>query len=89
MASLPPLQLHLRRNPDESSSSRVLPVAVHTIQSIRSELSEGFRAVSGNKLPEAQTAFKSALHSLLLVAVSSDDEAKEVSDAFNSLSNRG
>ncbi|THH32069.1 hypothetical protein EUX98_g2109 [Antrodiella citrinella] len=80
LASLPPLQLYLRRNPDESSSSKVLPVAVRTIQSIRTELSEGFRAVSGNKLADAQVVFQSVLHNLLLVPVSSDDEAREWRD---------
>ncbi|KAF7798456.1 hypothetical protein EIP86_009677 [Pleurotus ostreatoroseus] len=79
-ASLPPLELHLRRNPSESSPSRVLPVAVHTLASVRSELSEGFRAVSGNKLSEAQTVFRTALHTLLLVPVTSDSEAKEWRD---------
>ena len=78
LASLPPLVLHVRRNPSESAPSRVLPVAVNTITSIRSELSEGFRAVSGNRLAEAQTAFRGALQRLLLVPVSSDSEAKEV-----------
>lgn len=78
-ASLPPLQLHLRRNPQESSPSRVLPVASRTLPSVRSELSEGFRAVSGNKLPEAQVIFRSVLQALLFVPVSSDSEAKEVS----------
>lgn len=78
VASLPPLQVHIRRNPDEASSSRVLPVAVKSLQSTRSELSEGFRAVSGNKLSEAQTIFRSVLHALLLVPVSSDSEAKQV-----------
>ena len=78
MATLPPLQLHLRRNPEESSLSRVLPVAVRTLASIKAELGEGFRAVSGNKLPEAQTVFRSVLHSLLLVPISSDADAKEV-----------
>ncbi|PIL23467.1 transporter [Ganoderma sinense ZZ0214-1] len=79
-ASLPPLQLHLRRDPEESSSSRVLPVAVRTITSIRAELSEGFRAVSGNKLPEAQVVFRAVLRSLLLVPISSDSDAKEWRD---------
>ncbi|KAL4254742.1 Coatomer subunit alpha [Abortiporus biennis] len=80
VASLPPLQLHIRRNPEESSPSRVLPVAIRTIQSIRSELSEGFRAVSGNKLPDAQTVFRTVLQSLLLVPVTSDAEASEWRD---------
>ncbi|EIW55216.1 coatomer subunit alpha-2 [Trametes versicolor FP-101664 SS1] len=80
MASLPPLQLHLRRSPEESSPSRVLPVAVRTLPSIRAELSEGFRAVSGNKLPDAQTVFRAVLRALLLVPISSDSEAKEWRD---------
>ncbi|KAK7676789.1 hypothetical protein QCA50_020257 [Cerrena zonata] len=79
-ASLPPLQLHLRRNPQESSPSKVLPVASRTLVSVRSELSEGFKAVSGNKLSEAQTIFRSVLQALLLVPVSSDSEAKEWRD---------
>ncbi|EGN92902.1 hypothetical protein SERLA73DRAFT_65083 [Serpula lacrymans var. lacrymans S7.3] len=80
IASLPPLQLHVRRNPSESSPGRVLPVAARSLQSIRSELSEGYRFVSGNKLPEAQTTFRSVLQALLLVVVSSDNEAKEWRD---------
>ncbi|THH21133.1 hypothetical protein EW146_g328 [Bondarzewia mesenterica] len=79
-ASLPPLHLHLRRNPAESSVSRVLPVAVVTLRQLRSELSEGFRAVSGNKLSDAQKTFRYVLQSLLFVVVSSNDEAKEWRD---------
>lgn len=51
---------------------------MRNLASIRAELSEGFRAVSGNKLPDAQTVFRSVLRSLLLVPISSDSEAKEV-----------
>lgn len=79
IALLPQLQLHLRRNPEESSPSRFLPVAARTIQSIRVELSEGFRLVSGNKLPEAKEIIRAALQTLLLVSVSSDSEGKDVS----------
>jgi coatomer protein complex subunit alpha (xenin) len=79
VASLPPLQLHIRRNPAETSLTRALPVVVRSLASIRSELSEGFRFVSGNKLPEAQTVFRSVLRALLLVPLSSDDEAKQAS----------
>ena len=78
LASLPPLQLHIRRDPAESSLSRVLPVAVQALRQVRAELSEGLRAVSSAKLPEAQGIFRSVLQSLLFVAVSSDEEAKEV-----------
>ncbi|KAJ3516748.1 hypothetical protein NLJ89_g923 [Agrocybe chaxingu] len=76
-ASLPPLKLHVRRNTNESSPSRVLPVAVRSLQSIRAELAEGYRFVSGNKLTEAQATFRSVLESLLLVVLSSDEEAKQ------------
>jgi coatomer subunit alpha len=77
-ATLPPLHLHIRRNPAESSLSRVVPVVARSLQSVRSELAEGFRFVSGNKLAEAQTVFRSVLNTLLLVALTSDDEAKQV-----------
>ncbi|KAG6377425.1 coatomer WD associated region-domain-containing protein [Boletus reticuloceps] len=78
LPSLPPLQVHIRRNPSETSPGRVLPVVVRSLPSVRTELSEGFRSVSGNKLPEAQAVFRSVLQTLLLVVVSSDEEAKEV-----------
>lgn len=71
--------LHVRRNPTESSPSRILPVAARSLQSIRSELADGYRFVSGNKLADAQTTFRSVLQGLLLVVLSSDDEAKQVS----------
>ncbi|KAJ6473546.1 coatomer subunit alpha-2 [Mycena vitilis] len=77
VASLPPLQLHIRRNPAETSLARALPVVVRSLASIRVELSEGFRFVSANKLAEAQTVFRSVLRALLLVPLSSDDEAKQ------------
>ena len=63
----------------DASPSRVLPVSVQTITSVRAELSEGFRAVSGNKLQDAQAVFRHCLEALLLVSVSSDTEAKDVS----------
>ncbi|TFK34464.1 coatomer subunit alpha-2 [Crucibulum laeve] len=80
VASLPPLKLHVRRNPTESSPSRVLPVAARSLQSIRSELVEGYRHVSGNRLADAQSTFRSVLQALLLVVLSSDDEAKQWRD---------
>lgn len=55
-----------------------MPVVARSLQSVRSELAEGFRFVSGNKLAEAQTVFRSVLNTLLLVALTSDDEAKQV-----------
>ncbi|CAK5274683.1 unnamed protein product [Mycena citricolor] len=77
VASLPALQLHVRRNPGETQMSRVLPVVVRSLAAVRSELGDGFRAVSANKLADAQIVFKSVLLQLLLVPLSSDDQARE------------
>ncbi|KAF8884902.1 coatomer subunit alpha-2 [Gymnopilus junonius] len=79
-ASLPPLKLHVRRNAGETSPSRVLPVAARSLQSIRAELTDGYRLVSGNKLAEARDTFRSVLQALLLVVLSSDEEAKQWRD---------
>ncbi|KAF5389654.1 hypothetical protein D9757_004110 [Collybiopsis confluens] len=80
VASLPPLQLHIRRNPSESSPGRVLPVAARTLQSVRSEFAEGARDVAGNRLSDAQATFRSVLRALLVVVLTSDDEAKQWRD---------
>jgi len=79
VASLPPLKLHIRRNVGESAPSKVLPVVSRSLQSVQSELAEGYRLVSGNKLADARETFRSVLQTLLLVVISSDDEAKQVS----------
>lgn len=79
VASLPPLQLHIRRDPSESSPSKVLPVAARSLRSIQAESVDAARDVAGNRLVEAQTAFRSLLKSLLLVVLTSDAEAKQVS----------
>jgi coatomer protein complex subunit alpha (xenin) len=80
------LKLHIRRTTSESSSGRVLPVVVRSLPSVKSELTDGYRLVSGNKLTEAQTTFRSVLEALLLTVLSSDDEAKLVRLFLYSLS---
>lgn len=57
----------------------MLPVAVKTLQNVKPELLEGYKAVQGNKLPEAQEHFINVLMSLLLVPITSDAEAADVS----------
>jgi coatomer protein complex subunit alpha (xenin) len=78
LASLPPLRLNVKHNPAESSPGRTFPVIVRPLPSIRAELSEGCRFVSSNKLADAQTTFRVVLQNLLLVTVTSDEEAKTV-----------
>jgi len=72
------LQLHIRRNIEESSATRVLPVAIHSISSIKNDLREAYRSVQANKLPDAEAAFRAILETLLLVIITTDEEAKEV-----------
>ena len=79
-ASLPPLRFTFRRNIEESSAGRVLLVAVKTLQSVKPEVQEGYRALVHDRLAEARENFKSVPRSLLLVSSASDTEAKEVSD---------
>ncbi|KAF8531096.1 coatomer subunit alpha-2 [Gautieria morchelliformis] len=76
-ASLPPLQLHIRRNIEESSATRVVPILVHSISSVKADLREAYRAVQANKLSDAETVFRAILHTLLLVVITTDEEAKE------------
>jgi coatomer protein complex subunit alpha (xenin) len=56
---------------------------VQNLRQARAELSEGLRLVSGAKLPEAQATFRSVLLLLIFVAVTSDEEAKEVGVLLN------
>ncbi|KAJ3935811.1 MAG: coatomer subunit alpha-2 [Lentinula lateritia] len=84
VASLPPLQLHIRRNPSESSLSRVLPVEARSLQFIRSEFADGARDVAGNRLVNAQATFRSVLRALLVVVLTSDEEAKQWRDMVTS-----
>ncbi|WFD41655.1 hypothetical protein MPSI1_000287 [Malassezia psittaci] len=81
----PPLKLYLRRNNEasESEMSRVLPATPFSIAHLTShDLQEAYRLVSGNKLPEAQTVFRSLLHKLLLTPAGSEDEALEIADTI-------
>ncbi|KAI6023111.1 hypothetical protein BKA83DRAFT_4493235 [Pisolithus microcarpus] len=55
------------------------PVQLHTLATIHAELAEGFCLVSGNKLQDARATFRSVLQALLLVIVSPDTDAVEIS----------
>lgn len=82
-ASVPPIQLHIRRNPDEVSPGRVLPVVHRSIKTLRAqEFNDGCRFLAGNKLTDAASTFKQLLHSLLLTVPLSSEEHAEVSTLF-------
>ncbi|PWN48212.1 putative COP1 [Violaceomyces palustris] len=78
-----PIPLHLRRNNEESEGelARVLPASPRNIKEITAtELQEGYKAVSANKLQEAEAIFRNMLHRLILTPASSEVEASEIQD---------
>ncbi|EJD51205.1 coatomer subunit alpha-2 [Auricularia subglabra TFB-10046 SS5] len=81
-ASMPSLQLHVRRNPDRDAPGQVLPISVKTLAGARTEIKEATRAIQLNQLADAESGLRAALRTLLFVTVSSDEEAKEWRDVI-------
>jgi coatomer subunit alpha len=77
-ASMPALHLHLRRNISQSAPGQILPAAYQTLASVQADLQEGFVFFNKADLASAKQIFVQALLSMLLVVVSSDEEAKQV-----------
>jgi coatomer protein complex subunit alpha (xenin) len=78
-ASLPPLQVSLRRTKDESSGLNVLPLAARSLQSVTSELNNAYALFRRANFVEAANTFRSVLQSLLLVLAQTPEEESEVS----------
>ena len=79
----PPLVLHLRRNNEASEGelSRVLPATPFAVSHLAThDLQDAYRAVSGNKLPEAEGLFRTLLHKLVLTPAANESEAAEIAD---------
>lgn len=78
--SVAPLPLHLRRDPEETSPGRVLPVVFRSLQTLRAtELAEAQKLVTANKLVEAAAAFRSILLSTLFIVPTSAVDVNQVS----------
>lgn len=79
--SLPPIQLHVRRNPTAApATSNVFPVVSCSLQNIVSnELQDAYAFVKKAKFNEALALFRTIIQSMLLVVVSTDAQAQEVS----------
>jgi len=79
--SLPPIQLHIRRNPTAApATSNVFPVVSCSLQNIVSnELQDAYAFVKKAKFNEALALFRTIIQSMLLVVVSTDAQAQEVS----------
>ena len=77
-AGLPPLVNYVRRNVDETDSRKLLPIIPKDLESIATvDLQEGYSAMRSNKLDDGLKTFKRILHSLLVNAVSSQQDVGE------------
>ena len=75
---LPPIANYVRRTVDESDSRKVLPILPRDLETIASaDLQEGYGAMRSNKLEDGLKTFKRILHSLLVNAMSSQQQVTE------------
>jgi coatomer protein complex subunit alpha (xenin) len=74
---LPPLEFHLRHD-QRGVSSHSLPRLPWDFEKIKSvQMREAFKYVTNNKVEEAITTLRDVLHTILLLAVSSKQDADE------------
>ena len=77
-AGLPSLINHVRRNVEENDTRKALPIIPRDLESIANvDLQEGYGAMRSNKLADGLQTFKRILHSLLINAVSSQQQVTE------------
>jgi len=81
-ASLPPLQISLRRNPEDTEGRNILPIAARSLQSVVVELNNAYASFKKANFLEAANTFRVVLQSLLLVVAASPDEESEVSLSY-------
>ena len=75
---LPPLVNYVRRNVEETDSRKLLPIIPRDLESVATvDLQEGYSAMRSNKLDDGLKTFKRVLHTLLVNAVSSQQDVGE------------
>ncbi len=75
---LPPLINYIRRTVDEIDTRKILPIIPRDLEFIAaSDLQDGYAAMRSNKLEDGVKVFKRILHSLLVNAVSSQQQVSE------------
>ena len=78
--SLPPLGFNVRRNPEVTELSGVLPTSAFTLADLKAnELAEANRFFGRGKFAEALSAFRTILQKVLLLVVTSEADIAEVS----------
>ena len=84
---LPPLVNYVRRTLDETDPRKVLPIIPRDLEHLASnDLQAGYDTMKANKLEAGIGIFKGILHSILVNAVSSEDEVAEAKKLITSAS---
>ena len=82
--SLPPLALHVRRNPETTEMREVLPFVSFDLEDVKAEeLADANRYFGRGKFVEALTTYRGVVQKLLLVVASGQGQATEVSQIRN------
>ncbi|CAG8565874.1 7824_t:CDS:10 [Paraglomus occultum] len=82
--ALPSLAFNVRRNPEETEKSRLLPALAYNFQNIVStQLQDAYKTTTAGKFQDATIQFRSILHSILLVAVTKRSEIDEVNQLID------
>ncbi|UZJ52797.1 hypothetical protein CBS101457_002117 [Exobasidium rhododendri] len=81
VASLPSIEIPLRRNVDETARGKVLPAQPRSVRSIGTlDLQEAYRAVNANRLEDAEKMFRVILYKLILTTGKDEVEGQEILD---------
>ncbi|KAM0348266.1 hypothetical protein ACHAPU_004234 [Fusarium lateritium] len=84
---LPPLVNYVRRTLDETDPRKVLPFIPRDLEHLASnDLQSGYDSMKANKLEAGLGIFKGILHSILINAVTSEDEVAEAKKLITSAS---
>jgi coatomer protein complex subunit alpha (xenin) len=80
-ASLPPLEFHVRRNPETTELREVLPAIALDFEDLKEkELAAALKAFSRGKFADALVMFRDILQKLLLTVVTTEEAATEVKE---------
>lgn len=84
-ASLPPLRLNVRRNPETAELRDALPAVPLSYNELKAtEVADANKYFARGKFVEALATFKSVLSKLLLVVVESEEDAEEIKELVTS-----
>ncbi|MCJ1399325.1 hypothetical protein MMC11_002527 [Xylographa trunciseda] len=84
-AGLPPLINYVRRTVDETDSRKVLPIIPRDLETIVTiDLQEGYSSMRANKLDDGLRTFRRILHSLMVNAVSTQQQVSEAKKIITS-----